>query len=367
MIDLDLELDEDERLLQASIRGALAAAAPHRALTHGGTHGDLSSVTERMWRLACDLGWLGACLPERLGGMGLSLRALAVLQEELGRGLFCGPFLANAVLPAMLLEIDPQFLGPFLPGIMDGTVRLAIAYPGDGGGDMRISPTSIEGRVDIVEHAGFATHMLALAVAPEREGGLALSAAIVPAAGIGVAARQPFDVTCPIATVQFAHAPVAARLHARLAPGERERLMRPVHLAIAAELIGIAQAAIERTIAHVTHRRQFGAPIGSFQAVKHRLADAHTLVGSARLAVRHAATDPDPSNVAMARVLAGDAALRAAGDGIQLQGGLGFSWESDAHLYLKRARRLVAAFGEPDQFRRRVADRFIAAALEASA
>jgi hypothetical protein len=145
------------------------------------------------------------------------------------------------------------------------------------------------------------------------------------------------------------------------------RALAPYHLAIAADLLGVAKAALARTVGHVLNRTQFGQPIGRFQSVKHRLADCHTVLANARLAVgRSAMHDADWRAATMARVIAAEAALKITSDAIQLHGALGFSWESDLHLYFKRARRLHARSGGTESVRAGLGEGFIESMLARS-
>jgi len=318
--------DTAEALIAEAAGKALAQAAPHRSFTSGAEEG--AAVAARHWALAVEMGWPGILIPEAQGGLGIGLPPLAVLAEEMGRHLFCGPFAATAVLTPMLF--------PALGGaIARGEIVAALAAPTADGA--------------LVEHPALATHVLRL--------GDAGGTLVEKHRALRSADRQPFDVTCPVAEMTL------GRAGALECPTPDAAALAPFHVAIAAELVGVAQGAMDRAVAHVKQRRQFGAVIGSFQAIKHKLADAAILVTNARLAVRHAAVQPEALAVHAARVLAADAAFRACGDCIQVQGGLGFSWENDAHLYLKRARRLAALLGSPMQSRRLVADRFIAQVL----
>lgn len=367
---------DDLQLLQDSARRVLTDACPLSELSAGGA--DTTAIARRHWQLAKAMGWPGLMVAESDGGAGMDCRALAVLAEEMGMHFFCGPYLATAVLgPAIagLAARHGRMIGLARAIAEGGTVLAGAAVPASGlwiglapdlgvasGSDARLS-----GARELVEHPAIATHFLALEIVRRAEDRVGLLAVPVPAGnGVVLAPRQALDVSCPIAAIRFERAAVSAGdvLSVELSLNALNALLRPVHVAIAAELVGVAQSALDRAVAYAKERRQFGQPIGAFQAIKHRLADAFVLVANARLAVRHAAQEADdPSSVEAARLLAAEAALKAAGDYIQVQGGMGISWESDAHLHLKRARRLAAAFGTSQGFRQALVDRFVAAVL----
>lgn len=353
--DVDLALGDDERLLRESTRKALDKAAPHKRFTAA----DAGGGAVDMWPLARELGWPALLVAEADGGLGLPLAAAALVAEEAGRGLFCGPLTTTAVLAPTLFG-SSRLARDIAAGAM--TLSLAVATDAAleiGTGD----PAHVSGHIGLVEYPDVATHFLLLDLRRSGE----LVAAVVPA-GDGrcrVLRRQAFDVTCPVAGIDFEDLAVVAGglVRERLTEAALDDLLAPTHVAIAAELVGIARAALERAIAYARERQQFGVAIGSFQAIKHKLADAYVQVESAALAVRQAALDGDTGSALAARALASEAALKATGDCVQVHGGIGFSWECEAHLYLKRARRLVTVLDRPERQRRRIADRAVARVL----
>lgn len=369
----DLDLGGDEVLLRDAVRKALEGASPHHALTRGTE--PVPAIVRRHWMLAVEMGWPGLLVAEQDGGAGFDLPAAATVAEEFGSHLFCGPFTTTAVL-AVALACAARRDGA-MPGvaaaIAKGNMAVCLAaLPESGAWPERVPGLTLDGDAtltgvrELVEHPELASHFLTLDLVDRGEATVDLLAALVPpGAGVRVLPRQSLDVTCPVARIEFAGAAVPPGLswRTRLSRSELDVMMRPLHVMTAAELVGIAQAALDRAVAHARERRQFGQAIGSFQAIKHRLADALSLVMGARLAVRHAAAVNDATATLAARTLAAEAALKATGDCIQVQGGMGFSWENDAHLYLKRARRLSALFGDMLSFRRMIADRFISSVL----
>jgi len=334
----------DQMLRDAAAR-TLAEAAPNAALAQGV---DTSTTfVESHWQLAAGMGWTGIAVPESHGGLGLGISEAADIVEEMGAQLFCGPFALSAVLLPGLAPLFGAVGNDLLRGVAEGSVRLGLAS---------VEMISMPGRqavLPLVEHASGASHILRLA---RDEAGVIF--VLYRAAGSAFEALQAMDPTTPIASVTLA--PDAEIARASCSLDEAERLLLPIHILTAVELVGIARAAFERAVTHVRQRKQFGEIIGRFQAIKHRLADGYTMLSHARLAVSDAVLRPGDIDAAqIARVIAADAAMKITADCIQLHGGMGFSWETDAHFYLKRARRLHASFGGTAALRKRAGDRFI--------
>jgi alkylation response protein AidB-like acyl-CoA dehydrogenase len=336
---------------------------------------DAAAVSRRHWTLAVEMGWHGLLIPEQSSGVGLGTRELAVLCEEMGRHLFCGPFLVTSVLGAAVASLAARHdrMRGTAAAIAGGQMVLAAAAISRTGAWISDAPSltasagTVTGAREVVEHPNLATHILAIDASSHDGENIALLAALVPVGpGVSVEMRQGLDASCPIASLQFEEAAVEPKNLLRLSMSRNEfaALLRPVHIAIAAELTGVAQAALDGAVSYAKTREQFGKPIGSFQAIKHKLADGYVAVANARLAVRFAASTDDAPSIEAARVLAADAALKTTADYVQIQGGMGISWESEAHLYLKRARRLVAAYGDAQTFRRAIVDRFVASVLD---
>lgn len=334
----------DPMLRDAAAR-TLADAAPHAILTQESA--SPARLADDHWRLAAEMGWTGIAVPEDCGGSGLGLAETADIVEEMGTHLFCGPYIASAILlPALAPRLGTAAEG-LLQGVAEGAVRIGLAAA-----EAAVRPQGSH-VLPLVEYAVGASHVLELV----REGD-GITFVLSSADGAAVEHRQAMDETAPIGAVTL---PVGSEIARAVYPGdEAERILLPVHVATAVELVGIARAALGRAVAHVRTRKQFGEPIGRFQAVKHRLADGYMMLMHAQLAAANAVSRPDDLDAAqIARIIAADAALKVTSDCIQLHGGMGFSWETDAHLYLKRARRLHASFGGTSALRRRAGDRFI--------
>ncbi|MEV6763638.1 acyl-CoA dehydrogenase family protein [Streptomyces sp. NPDC051105] len=332
------------------------------------------------------LGLPGLALPEAYGGAGCSVTEVALAAEELGRALAPSPFLATAVLAVPLLlalGTDAQ-RAELLPRIADGSLTAALAVPGahlgtalaltgPGGGDWagggRAGGVQARHRGDRWQLYGEADqvldgHSAGLLLVPAHAGGYARSRVLLflvagDADGVVRTRRTALDPTRPQARVQLRD--VAAE-----PVGDEDTDIRPalaalgdsVAAVLAGEAVGAADRALERTVEYVKQREQFGRPIGSFQAVKHRLADVHVAVRAARSAAYYAAwatAQGEPAGgLALAQAL--EALRTAAAEGIQLHGGIGFTWEHEAHLAFKRAAGDELLFGPVHRLRGQAAD-----------
>jgi alkylation response protein AidB-like acyl-CoA dehydrogenase len=335
-----------------------------------------------LWRvLAADVGCAGLLIPESHGGAGASYREAAVVAEEAGRAVAPVPYLGSAVVAtaAALSAGDAELLS----GLAEGTVTAALAVPfaskpsaGQPGVSQQgttTTGTSPAATVRVVSpQPGDAPGQARLTgVVAGVADALPASVLLVPADGVpsglyAVEAGAPgltvtpvvsLDQTRPLADLTLDGVP--ARL---LASGpDAGRAVADALAAgaamLAAEQLGVAERCLEMTVTYLKERYQFARPIGSFQALKHRAADLWVAISQARAASRYAAAcladgDADaPVAVALAKAACGDAATLAAQECVQLHGGIGFTWEHPAHLYLKRATSSSIGFGTPDWHR----------------
>jgi alkylation response protein AidB-like acyl-CoA dehydrogenase len=330
----------------------------------------------QVWaRIGGELGWCATHIPEEYGGLGLSWVELVLLMEQMGRRLLCAPFFSTVCLAATaLLEAgDEPAKRRYLPDIAAGgltaTVALIDTSPdwsldGVGATARRVgSGYVVDGcfsRVLDGAHAG-----LMLIPARIEGGSLGLFAIAGDAAGVRRTAHRTLDLTRRIADVSLEGVTADALVSegARLTDG----LTRAVALArigLAAEQLGGAQQCLDLTLAYTAARVQFGRPVASFQAVKHRCAEMMVRVEAARsvvygaaatAAARGSATDSIGLEAACARALVSETAFYCAQEAIQLHGGVGFTWDFEPHLHLKRAQAAMSWFGTPDAMRERVA------------
>lgn len=345
---IDLRYTDVEEELRGSLQQMLAdLSPPARVLTR--VEGD-EPYDPKLWRtLAVEMGLAGLAVPERWGGAGAGWREAAVVCEELGRTVAPVPYLGSAVVAcAVLLAVaDDRLLGELAGGAR--TAALAVPF-----GTAPGSPVTVrDGTVRNVADALTADVLLV----PAADGLYAVEA--------GQAARTPvvsLDLTRPLCDITLPDRP--GRL---LAGGEaaaaavRAGLVAGAAL-LASEQVGVAQWCLDSTVDYARQRYQFGRPVGSFQAVKHRLAEVWVAVTQARAVARYAAGclaagDADlPVAVALAQAHCGPVAVLAAEECVQLHGGIGFTWEHPAHLYLKRAKADAIAFGTAERHRAALAD-----------
>ncbi|MER6099551.1 acyl-CoA dehydrogenase family protein [Streptomyces sp. NPDC001728] len=383
-------LTDEQEEIRRTLRDLLAErAGPHENRAATATP---QGYDPELWaRMSGTLGLAGLALPEEYGGVGCGPAELALACEETGRALAPSPLLATSVLAAPLLTAlgTPAQRAELLPRLADGGLTCALAVPGNAlalalglTGDNTADDWSGGGRAGGVQaraaDGGWRLYGEAAQVVDGHSAGLLLVAAhtggfarsrtllfLVRAEAEAtpglVRTRQPtLDLTRTQATVQFRDAGAellgeepADVLGALATTGRAAAVM------IAAEAVGAAREALDRTVAHVGSREQFGRPVGSFQAVKHRLADLYVQVEAARSLTYCAAREPGPGPesgpLALAHALE---ALRAtAGESIQLHGGIGFTWEHEAHLYFKRAASDELLFGPVRRLRARAAER----------
>lgn len=354
--ELDLLYTDVEDDLRATVREALAdrcAPAAVAALYDG----DRSVVSPSWTLVAAELGLAGLLVPEERGGAGASARESAVVLEELGRAVAPVPYLTSAVVATTtLLAAGSDLVGPLASG--ERTAALAVPLSTGPDGPVPAVDLGADGRLDgsVTSVAG-ALDADVLLVPVAGDGGTALYA--VPADRARVTPVVSLDMTRPLADVSFAGVPgdpVASDADAAI----RHGLLAGAAL-LASEQVGLARACLDDTLDYLKIRRQFGRPVGGFQALKHRLADLATQVDSGNAAARHAAAvlaedDPGlPVAAAVAQAFCSDLAVVAAEEAIQLHGGIGMTWEHPAHLYLKRAKANQIALGSPGAHRARLA------------
>lgn len=328
-----------------------------------------SGFDPAVWRqVSGELGLSGLAVPERFGGSGASAVELGVVFEEMGAALFSGPFLSTVGLAATaLVELgDENAAARWLPGITAGDTIATLAWSGEApcasklvavhGGD---DAWSVSGTAPIVVDGCIADVVF---VAARSAAGPCLLAVAGDAPGLTRSPLTALDSTRKLAELRFADAQ-AVLLGAD--GGAGAALRRSADLAslyLAAEQLGGAARVLDMAVTHARSRIQFGRAIGSFQAIKHRCADMLVDVESARSVVYHglwtAAHNAEqfPIGASLARAVCSDAYMRSAAHNIQIHGGIGFTWEHPAHLYLKRAKSSQLLFGSPTAHRARLAE-----------
>jgi alkylation response protein AidB-like acyl-CoA dehydrogenase len=325
-----------------------------------------------LWRTMAEMGWTGLAMPEAHGGAGYGFAEMSIVLQELGRHVTPSPFLSTAVLGAGVLLVAAGE-GPgreLLPQIAAGDLRTAVVA-------RFVSETSVptvhrtsrgyvlEGRAAFVLDGCGADLLLVVSPSADGSGGAELFAVPASAAGVSRHLLPTIDMTRRLCDVTFDE--VALPVDARVGRAGDERalvswLIDRAAAALAADSVGGAERVLEMSVDYAKARVQFGRPIGTFQAIKHKCADMLLLVEASRVAAEEAAArspdrpgEPSPA-AAIAKSYACDAYAKVAGDSIQLHGGIGFTWEHDIHLFFKRAKLNQALFGDSSWHLARLAD-----------
>ncbi len=331
-----------------------------------------------LWRTAAELDLIGLLVPEEFGGVGAGLAEISVVLHELGRRVVRLPFISSAVLaPVALLAGDNATLAAeMLPALAGGQRRCAVVFGGPQGqpdpATWTITALDRRGHYILDGTAGFvldAPDADDLIVAARGPDGVVI-AAVEAGAGADnatVDAAVTTDRTRRLGTVAFSGVPVSP--DRVLARGERAldvlaRLQSVASFSIACDAAAVAERAMDETAAYAQVRYQFGRAIGSFQAIKHKCANMAVSIETSKAALSLALdgltlngpSGAETSAVSTAKAYVCDSAVTVCTDAVQAHGGIGFTWEHDAHLWLKRALLDRALFGSPSWHRRRVAD-----------
>ena len=346
--DFSAELGEVRTQAQAFLRD-YAAGSARRALEDG------SGFDPALWREVARLGWLGAAIPEEFGGIGLGDEGLCVLAEEVGRSLAAIPFGSSACIAAQAVRLfgDAAQKARWLPGLADGSAIGAFALAEGLGATApdsvrtSLSAAGLTGVKTPVVDGGVAT----LAIVAARDGEeVGLCVVDLASAGVSRTRLQTIDPSRDAASLTFEGAAAEWLAGARGWSAVASLLDRAAIL-MAFEQLGGAQASLDMARDYALERRAFGRQIGSFQAIKHKLADVYIAIELARSNAYYGAwalgtNAPDLTEAAAAaRVAATHAFQLASQENVQTHGGMGFTWESDCHLFYRRAKHLALALG----------------------
>jgi alkylation response protein AidB-like acyl-CoA dehydrogenase len=353
---MNLELTDEQVALRDTVRRYLfekASVTDHvRPLLEEPT-----GITDEVWRGLVDLGTTSLLVPVEHGGNGMSMTEAGVVCEELGAALHPGPWLSSSVAAPRALArfgADTEQARQLFAGIADGSVVATVAAPTSKGRsfitDRPIGDVVVRGQIAQVSDAAAAEVLLAVGGGPHAElYAIPLSSKRIRIAAIAGIDRSRKDF---LVTLDGAPASVVAVADGRAA----EALLDDMIVAWSADALGAARQILQMTVEYAKVRRQFGAPIGSFQAVAHLCVDMHETVELARSGVQYAlwaadfADDRERHRAAL-RVKAFAGRLAAVGDmAIQVFGGIGFTWEHDAHLYLKRLLSNSRLLGSPGDY-----------------
>jgi alkylation response protein AidB-like acyl-CoA dehydrogenase len=323
-------------------------------------------------QMANQLGLQGLAIPEEFGGSGFGYVELVVVLEEMGRSLVCAPYFSSIALAAnaLLHSGDEAAKAEYLPGIANGDTIATLAYT-EPSGRWDLDGIELEGSAsgDSWTLSGVKSYVLdghtatLILVAARTPGGISLFAVDGDASGLTRTALATMDQTRKQAKLEFDG--VSGRLIGTegAAGPVLQKTLDLAAVALAAEQVGGAQRVLEMSVDYAKTRIQFGRPIGSFQAIKHKCADMLLEVESAKSAAYYAgwAASEDNDELAVTACLAkaycSEAYFHAAAENIQIHGGIGFTWEHDAHLYFKRAKSSELILGDPAYHRELLAQR----------
>ena len=377
---MELDFSPEQEDLRDTVRAFLTAECPIalvRRIVDARFAGHPASA-DALHAQMVSLGWPALTVPEAGGGLGLGAIELALVSEELGRVITPGPLFATITqyVPAILELGSPEQIGVLLAPIAAGATSGTIAIAEPAGTTDPAATTLIATPTDEayvlhgVKSSVFEPEpdgwMVVVARLPGTRGDDGVCALVVP---VDAARVEPIDAVDPsrvLATVTFDDIVVPHdSLLGTPGPTTAVALRRAMHTAtvcVALDAVGAAQQLFDISLEYVKQREQFGVPIGSFQAIKHKFADMLILLERARALGEFAALtiaeddDRRALAVAMAKAASGDAAALIAKEGIQLHGGIGYTWESDVHLYVRRLESDALLFGTAEHHRRTVAD-----------
>jgi alkylation response protein AidB-like acyl-CoA dehydrogenase len=367
---MNFDLSKAQKLLQQSARDFLAReCGPERVRQLMASE---KADDDELWRAMADQGWTGLLVPEEQGGLGLSLVDLIAVTEEMGRACLPGPFLSTLWAAALIERAGnegqrQQYLAPIAAGEMKATVALLEAS-----GDW--NPDAVELRAELdgkdyrlrgskhfVTDAAVADVIIVVA---RNVNELVLLPIERSAANLQIIATPGIDATRKLYALEFDNVAVPVANALAFTTKTKEALAAATDVAIialCAEMLGGMQWTLETTVEYAKTRQQFGKPIGAYQAVQHQCADMFLLTESARSAVYYAAwavAEHDPSAklaVSIAKAYASDAAREVGNRGVQVHGGIGFTWEHHLHLYYKRAKASEIMFGDANYHRAEIA------------
>jgi alkylation response protein AidB-like acyl-CoA dehydrogenase len=363
---MDFGFNQEQEMLRASARDFLSrecAMSYVRRMME-----DERGYAEEQWQQMAALGWTGLIVPEAYGGAGLSMVDLLVVLEEMGRVVAPGPFFASVVLGGLAIELGgtPEQKQRYLPELAAGRRKATLAqveesgrWDADGialratkrGKGFRLSGAKL------FVHDAHNADLLVVAVRTGGKGVAGVTLLLVDAKGPGVSARvlKTMDQTRKLCEVRFEGVAVGADgVLGAVGQGWPllERVIDRAKVALCAEMCGGAQKVLEMSVEYAKVREQFGRPIGSFQAIQHKCANMLVQVESAKSATYYAAwtaaNDVPEAHLAacMAKAYCSDAYREVAAEGIQIHGGIGFTWEHDMHLYFRRAKGSEVTFGD---------------------
>jgi alkylation response protein AidB-like acyl-CoA dehydrogenase len=363
---MDFGFSEEQEMLRQSARQFLEAEC---AMTYvRKMMEDERGYSDEQWRKMAELGWQGLIVPEDFGGAGLDMVDLIVVLEEMGRVVMPGPFFSTVMFGAMplLLAGSKAQKKRYLPGLADGSIKATLAQVEEGGRwdapgiAMPAKKTAAGFELSGTKLFVHDAHNADLLVVPARtsgkgEKGITLFLVDTKAPGVSVTLLKTMDQTRKLCEVAFNNVAVGKdAVLGKVGAGWPllDRIVDRAKVALCGEMCGGAQKVLEMSVDYAKVREQFGRPIGSFQAIQHKCANMMVQVESSKSATYYAAwavaNDVPEAHLAacMAKAYCSDAYRMVSGEGIQIHGGIGFTWEHDMHIYFKRAKGSEVTFGD---------------------
>jgi len=372
---MDFELGEEQIMLKTSARDFLDKECPKKLVRD--MMDDDKGYSPELWQKMAELGWQGLAFPEEYGGIGTSYLDLVVLLEEMGRALVPGPFMATVVHAGMTIlaagseEQKSEYLGKITEGELIMTLALTEANGSYEAEDIQVKATAsgdnfvINGTKLFIPDANVADYVICVARTKEGTGedGISLFIVDTKAAGVNIEVLKTMtgEKLCEI-TFNNVSVP-AANMLGNLNDGWTaiKAVLEQATVAECAWMAGGARWILETTLDYTKERIQFGKPIGSFQAIQHKFADLAVEIEGATSLVYYAAwaimeNDTEKAiATSMAKAWCSDIYKHAAFEGVQIHGGIGFTWDHDMHLYFKRAKSSEVAFGDANYHREKIA------------
>ncbi len=371
---MDFDLSKAQKLLQQSARDFFTRECkPERVRELMATE---TAYDAELWQTMADQGFTGLTIPEEYGGLGLSLVDLITVAEEMGRACLPGPFLSTLWAASLIERAGnegqrKQYLEPISAGELKATVAL-LEESADWNPDavqLRAEKDGKEYRLRGAKHFVTDAEVADVIIVVARDGDdLVLLPVEKGVAGVTITATPGIDATRKLYTVEFDNVTVPESSALAFTTKTKEALEAATdvaNVAICAEMLGGMQWTLDNTVEYAKTRQQFGKPIGIYQAVQHQCADMFNYSESARSAVYYAAwavSENDPSAklaVSIAKGYASDAAREVGNRGVQIHGGIGFTWEHNIQLYYKRAKASEIMFGDANYHREEIARKVV--------
>jgi alkylation response protein AidB-like acyl-CoA dehydrogenase len=338
---VDFELTEEQAALREVSRSMLAVNCPPQLVRSLASAG--KDVDDKLWQRGAELGWIGLAVPEEHDGAGQGVVELCLVAEEIGRAAAPGTFADSALIALALARQGKPELVPALAG---GALRASWAHHGSVAGAYDAGELVLSGRATAVQAAATADWLLVTAAS-----GTGRRLVLVERARAAVEPRRTLDETRRWYDVVLDGLRIRAADVVSADEAEIQWLTDAAAVLTAADSLGVGERLLEMTVGYVKVREQFGRPLGSFQSVKHKVADMLTTLKGARAATYYAAMALDAgvaeatAAASAAKAFTGEGVAALAGEALQAHGGIGFTWEHDLHLYLRRAKVNEVLYG----------------------